>query len=70
MITARRIVIVGGGPAGVGAALAARAQDAAAEIVLVVARESVPAADSETEPPSPVGDRGPPVRPAVEVFES
>src|SRR5438132_11174153 len=35
MITARRIVIVGGGPAGVGAALAARAQDAAAEIVLV-----------------------------------
>src|SRR2546421_216816 len=35
MTTARRIVIVGGGPAGVGAALAARAQDAAAEIVLV-----------------------------------
>jgi NADPH-dependent 2,4-dienoyl-CoA reductase/sulfur reductase-like enzyme len=30
-----RIVIVGGGPAGVGAALAARAQDAAAEIVLL-----------------------------------
>ena len=35
MAIARRIVIVGGGPAGVGAALAARAQDAAAEIVLV-----------------------------------
>ena len=35
MITAQRIVIVGGGPAGVGAALAARAQNAAAEIVLV-----------------------------------
>jgi 3-phenylpropionate/trans-cinnamate dioxygenase ferredoxin reductase subunit len=35
MTTARKIVIVGGGPAGVGAALAARAQDAAAEIVLV-----------------------------------
>src|SRR5437763_4051038 len=35
MTAARRIVIVGGGPAGVGAALAARAQDAAAEIVLV-----------------------------------
>src|SRR5205085_8855330 len=35
MTTARRIVIVGGGPAGVGAALAARAQDAAAEIVLI-----------------------------------
>jgi 3-phenylpropionate/trans-cinnamate dioxygenase ferredoxin reductase subunit len=35
MAIARRIVIVGGGPAGVGAALAARTQDAAAEIVLV-----------------------------------
>ena len=35
MTTARKIVIVGGGPAGVGAALAARAQDAAAEIMLV-----------------------------------
>jgi NADPH-dependent 2,4-dienoyl-CoA reductase/sulfur reductase-like enzyme len=35
MAIARRIVIVGGGPAGVGAALAARARDAAAEIVLV-----------------------------------
>src|SRR5439155_23454862 len=35
MTAARRIVIVGGGPAGVGAALAARAQDAAAEIVLI-----------------------------------
>src|SRR5262245_1845867 len=31
----RRIVIVGGGPAGVGAALGARAQDAAAEVVLI-----------------------------------
>jgi 3-phenylpropionate/trans-cinnamate dioxygenase ferredoxin reductase component len=31
----RRIVIVGGGPAGVGAALGARQQDAAAEIVLI-----------------------------------
>ena len=31
----RRIVIVGGGPAGVGAALAARAQDAAAEVLLL-----------------------------------
>ena len=30
-----RIVIVGGGPAGVGAALGARQQDAAAEIILV-----------------------------------
>ena len=35
MTDARRIVIVGGGPAGVGAALAARAQDASAEIVLI-----------------------------------
>ena len=35
MTAARRIVIVGGGPAGVGAALAARAQDASAEIVLI-----------------------------------
>ena len=35
MTTARKIVIVGGGPAGVGAALAARQQDAAAEIVLL-----------------------------------
>jgi NADPH-dependent 2,4-dienoyl-CoA reductase/sulfur reductase-like enzyme len=31
----RRIVIVGGGPAGVGAALAARQQDAAAEVILL-----------------------------------
>ncbi|MBX9774300.1 MAG: FAD-dependent oxidoreductase [Xanthobacteraceae bacterium] len=31
----RRIVIVGGGPAGVGAALGARAQDASAEIILI-----------------------------------
>src|SRR4030095_2487471 len=31
----RRIIIVGGGPAGVGAALGARQQDAAAEIVLI-----------------------------------
>jgi NADPH-dependent 2,4-dienoyl-CoA reductase/sulfur reductase-like enzyme len=35
MSTPRRIVIVGGGPAGVGAALAARQQDATAEIALV-----------------------------------
>src|SRR5437660_418622 len=35
MTTPRRIVIVGGGPAGVGAALAARQQDAAAEIALI-----------------------------------
>jgi NADPH-dependent 2,4-dienoyl-CoA reductase/sulfur reductase-like enzyme len=35
MTTAPRIVIVGGGPAGVGAALAARAQDAAAEVMLI-----------------------------------
>src|SRR6516225_8792294 len=31
----RRIVIVGGGPAGVGAALGARQQDAAAEVILL-----------------------------------
>ena len=31
----RRIVIVGGGPAGVGAALGARAQDAAADVILI-----------------------------------
>src|SRR5260370_35032108 len=35
MSPARSIVIVGAGPAGVGAALAARQQDAAAEILLV-----------------------------------
>src|SRR5580704_12576867 len=35
MSTARRIVIVGAGPAGVGAALAARQQDPQAEIALV-----------------------------------
>src|SRR5580704_7147128 len=35
MSSARRIVIVGAGPAGVGAALAARAQDPAAEILLL-----------------------------------
>jgi 3-phenylpropionate/trans-cinnamate dioxygenase ferredoxin reductase subunit len=35
MSLARRIVIVGGGPAGVGAALAARQQDRAADILLV-----------------------------------
>src|ERR1700733_8516957 len=34
-MSTRRIVIVGGGPAGVGAGLAARAQDAQAEIVLL-----------------------------------
>ena len=33
--TARRIVIVGGGPAGVGAALAARQQDPSAEAILL-----------------------------------
>ncbi len=38
----RKIVIVGGGPAGVGAALAARQQDAAAEIVLVHDEPSEP----------------------------
>jgi NADPH-dependent 2,4-dienoyl-CoA reductase/sulfur reductase-like enzyme len=35
MSAARRIVIVGGGPAGVGAALAARQQDAATEVTLL-----------------------------------
>ena len=35
MSTARSIVIVGAGPAGVGAALAARQQDPAAEILLL-----------------------------------
>jgi 3-phenylpropionate/trans-cinnamate dioxygenase ferredoxin reductase component len=35
MSTARSIVIVGGGPAGVGAALAARQQDPAADILLI-----------------------------------
>ena len=35
MTNARRIVIVGGGPAGVGAALAARQQDAAADVLLI-----------------------------------
>src|SRR4051794_31011681 len=35
MTASRRIVIVGGGPAGVGAALAARAQDSAADILLI-----------------------------------
>ncbi len=35
MTDPRKIVIVGGGPAGVGAALAARAQDAAAEVIIV-----------------------------------
>jgi NADPH-dependent 2,4-dienoyl-CoA reductase/sulfur reductase-like enzyme len=38
----RSIVIVGGGPAGVGAALAARQQDAAAEIVLIHDEPSEP----------------------------
>lgn len=38
----RRIVIVGGGPAGVGAALAARQQDATAEIVLIHDEPSEP----------------------------
>ena len=35
MADARKIVVIGGGPAGVGAALAARQQDAAAEVVLL-----------------------------------
>ena len=35
MTATRRIVIVGGGPAGVGAALAARQQDSAAEVILL-----------------------------------
>src|SRR5262249_34675555 len=35
MSSPRKIVIVGGGPAGVGAALAARLQDATAEVVLI-----------------------------------
>jgi NADPH-dependent 2,4-dienoyl-CoA reductase/sulfur reductase-like enzyme len=35
MSAARKIVIVGGGPAGVGAAIAARQQDAAAEVTLL-----------------------------------
>jgi 3-phenylpropionate/trans-cinnamate dioxygenase ferredoxin reductase subunit len=38
----RKIVIVGGGPAGVGAAMAARQQDAAAEILLVHDETSEP----------------------------
>ena len=38
----RKIVIIGGGPAGVGAALAARQQDAAAEIVLLHDEASEP----------------------------
>ena len=42
MTAARRIVIVGGGPAGVGAALAARAQDASAEILLISDEECEP----------------------------
>jgi 3-phenylpropionate/trans-cinnamate dioxygenase ferredoxin reductase component len=42
MANARRIVIVGGGPAGVGAALAARAQDAAADIVIVSDEDGEP----------------------------
>src|SRR5437868_8445742 len=35
MSNPRRIVIVGGGPAGVGAALGARQQDATAEVILL-----------------------------------
>jgi protoporphyrinogen oxidase len=35
MSTARRIVIVGAGPAGVGAALGARQQDPSADILLL-----------------------------------
>src|SRR5205807_5374599 len=39
---ARRIVIVGAGPAGVGAALAARQQDSAADVLLVSDERSEP----------------------------
>jgi 3-phenylpropionate/trans-cinnamate dioxygenase ferredoxin reductase subunit len=42
MTAPRKIAIVGGGPAGVGAALAARAQDAAADIVLVSDEDGEP----------------------------
>ncbi len=42
MTNARRIVIVGGGPAGVGAALAAKQQDAAAEVLLISDEHSEP----------------------------
>jgi len=42
MSTARRIVIVGAGPAGVGAALAARQQDAQAEIMLITGEACEP----------------------------
>ena len=42
MSTARSIVIVGGGPAGVGAALAARQQDPSADIVLVTDEQCEP----------------------------
>jgi 3-phenylpropionate/trans-cinnamate dioxygenase ferredoxin reductase subunit len=42
MSAARKIVIVGGGPAGVGAALGARQQDAKAEIVLIHDEASEP----------------------------
>jgi 3-phenylpropionate/trans-cinnamate dioxygenase ferredoxin reductase subunit len=39
---ARRIVIVGGGPAGVGAAIAARGRDASAEIILLTEEDCEP----------------------------
>ncbi|MEA2936589.1 MAG: 3-phenylpropionate/trans-cinnamate dioxygenase ferredoxin reductase component [Alphaproteobacteria bacterium] len=42
MNASRRIVIVGGGPAGVGAALAARQQDAAAEVTLLTEEHCEP----------------------------
>src|SRR6266567_8839652 len=42
MSLARRIVIIGAGPAGVGAALAARQQDAGADILLVSDERSEP----------------------------
>ena len=41
-MSVRKIVIVGGGPAGVGAALAARAQDATAEVTLLSDEHSEP----------------------------
>ena len=39
MGAARKIVIVGGGPAGVGAAVGARQQDASAEVTLLTDEE-------------------------------
>src|SRR5437764_13210840 len=42
MTATRRIVIVGGGPAGVGAALAARQQDSAADVILLTDEDCEP----------------------------